>query len=71
MMDIGHLNMKKTVCSFETWGTTYPTMLYQFPECCSPQGICTLQKCFSVVVYYESQKEAQWKLHFHKTVRAW
>jgi hypothetical protein len=46
MMDIGHLNMKKTVFSFETWGTTYPTMLYQFPECCSPQGIHALQKYF-------------------------
>jgi len=47
MIDIGHLNMKNTVCSFETWGTTHPTMLYQCPECCSLQGIHTLQKCFS------------------------
>jgi hypothetical protein len=44
MMDSEHLNMKMTVCSFETCGTTYPTMLYQFPECCSPQGVRTLQK---------------------------
>jgi len=47
MMDNGHLNMKNTVCSFETWGTTHPTMLYQCPEFYSPQGILTLQKCFS------------------------
>ena len=46
-MDIGHLNMKNTVCSFETWGTTRPMMLCQRPECCSLQGIRTLQKCFS------------------------
>jgi hypothetical protein len=71
MMDIGNLNMKKIVCSFQTWGTTYPTRPYQCPECCSPHGIRTLQKCFSFCSVIQVSEGSTMDATFHEMVRAW